>query len=428
MSEPAKKRGWLKGILVGVLGIGGGAAATYVTTVVNTIAKPPLPVANFAVAADGLTVTCQNHATGESGWWDFGDGTSLEPFAADRPAVPHAYAKPGTYTVKLTVRNFFGDENERAVPVEAGGAGGPPSALPQIAAFAVRPVTPASVAPATFRVTAEVRNAAHCVWDFGDGRLEVAGGGVIDRLVTFDKPGAFPVQLVAHNGTAAAKQAVPVRVDAAVAGTLMAVLKVTDTGAKVERTTRAETVAVAAPKDKTGPVFTKAVAARPGFALVAAAPITPTVAGVKNLRVEVSADRRSANVSGEWAGDAKAGKPGSSDLLVPLTLTEERTTAFRSPPETITGAFAQGADGRISLTLPLPRSPGGVTGGQRAMALEIRQTAATGPARTVGAVPNLKLPATVGTIDLGSGGLTGRHPVPIHGRLEGDAVVLVLGY
>ena len=32
--------------------------------------------------------------------------------------MTHTYTKPGSYTVKLTVRNFLGDENERSVPVD----------------------------------------------------------------------------------------------------------------------------------------------------------------------------------------------------------------------------------------------------------------------------------------------------------------------
>src|SRR5688572_19107828 len=116
-STPAKKSGWLKAGILGMLGLGGGIAGTYLTAVVDRAVKPAKPVANFAVATDGLTLSCQNHASGESGWWDFGDGTPLEPFAPDKP-VSHAYTKPGSYAVKLTVRNFFGDENERTVPVD----------------------------------------------------------------------------------------------------------------------------------------------------------------------------------------------------------------------------------------------------------------------------------------------------------------------
>ena len=63
-----------------------------------------------------------SHATGDTGWWDYGDGSPLEPFAADQPTITHTYAKPGSYSVKLVVRNFTSDENERTVAVEAAAA------------------------------------------------------------------------------------------------------------------------------------------------------------------------------------------------------------------------------------------------------------------------------------------------------------------
>jgi len=276
----AKKSGWLKAGIVGMIGLGGGAAGTYTTALIDRVVKPSLPVANFAAAADGLTVTCQNHATGETGWWDFGDGTPLEPFAPGVPSVSHTYTKSGSYSVKLVVRNFTADENERSVAVEVGAGGkGGPALLPRIATFAVHPVSPAAVAPATFRLTADVTNADSCVFDYGDGRMEVAGGGKIDRLVTFERPGAFPIQLVAHNATAAAKQAQSVKVDAPTEGTLVAVLRVLDSGTRVERQTHNETVAVPAPKDARRAAFTRSIPARPGGVLVSASP-AGAVAGV----------------------------------------------------------------------------------------------------------------------------------------------------
>lgn len=406
-----KIRGWLKAGVVGMLGLGGGAAATYATAVIDKVVKPALPVANFAVAADGHTVSCQNHATGETGWWDFGDGTPLEPFAPAVPAVTHTYAKAGTYSVKLVVRNFTADENERVVTVEVGGGSkSGPGPLPRINAFAVQSISPASVAPATFRLTADVTDAQHCVWDFGDGRLEVAGGGRIDRLVTFDKPGAFPIQLVAHNATAAAKQAQAVKVTAPTEGTLVAVLRVADVGTRVERVTHNETVAVPAPKDARRAAFSRSLPARPGSVLTAAT--TPAaVPGVKNLRVEVAPDRRSATVSGEWAG--KAG----TDVLVPVQLTEERATAAQSPPETVTGVFSPAAGGKSVLALPLPTPPAGMANARRKMSLEIRQSGATGTGRVVAAAPDVTFP------------WTGRVAafVPVRAVLDGDQVVLTVG-
>jgi hypothetical protein len=422
-----RKGGWLKAGILGVLGLGSGVVGTYATAVVDRIARPPLPVANFAATASGLTVTCQNHATGESGWWDFGDGSPLEPFDPKQTEVKHEYAKPGSYSVKLTVRNFVADENDRTVQVSVAATGADSPVAPQIAAFTVQPVSPLSVAPATFRVTADVKDADHAVWDFGDGRLEVAdGSGRIERLVTFEKPGSFGVQLVAHNGKQAAKQAAAVKVEPPVAGTLMAVLRVTDTGTRVERLTRSETVAVQAPKEKAPPAFTRTIAARSGFTLAEAAPTSPNTARSKNLKVAISPDKRSATVSGEWAGDPKGGKGAGSDLLIPVKLTEERATPVQSPPETITGAFLQHPGGQIMTALPLPSRPANVAGLQRKMSLEVRQATGDGRFRTVVTVADMKFPWS-GQLDMGPSAGGQRVLQPVRAAQEGETVKLTIG-
>ena len=370
---PAKSGGWLKAGLLGILGLGGGIAGTYVTAVVDRVVKPTKPVANFATAPDGLTLTCQNHASGESGWWDFGDGTPLEPYAPDQH-VTHAYAKPGSYTVKLTVRNYLGDENERTVPVDLTVAA-KDAKPPQIAGFALQPVSPAAVAPATFRLTADVSNAGSCVWDYGDGRVEVTDGGKIDRLVTFEKPGTFAVSLVAHNGKQGAKQsALPVKVDAPRDGTTMAVLRVTDTGTRTDGLVTTESVAIPVPSDKAATAFSKTVNARAGFTITTAAP-ADTPASVKNLKVQVAADKRSATVSGEWAGDLKATNKaaGGSDALVRVKLTQERVIAQPAAVTMVTGTFAMSGQA-LRADLPLPPAPAGFAGTKREYQLEFRTT------------------------------------------------------
>lgn len=368
-STPAKSGGWIKAVLLGVLGLGGGATATYLSAVVDRVVKPTKPVANFAINADGLTLACDNRASGESGWWDFGDGTPLEPYAPDKH-VTHAYAKPGSYTVKLTVRNYIGDENERTVPVDMAAAtkNAPP---PSITAFAVQPVS-ASVAPATFRLTADVSQADTCVFDLGDGRVEVIAGGKIDRLVTFEKPGTFPITLVAHNGKQGAKQSASAKVEAPREGTTMVVLKVTDTGSKVERTTTTESVAIPIPADKAATAFSKTVNARPGFT-IAEATLGDAPASAKNLKLDVTPDKRAVKVSGEWTGDTKATNKaaGGSDALVRVKLTQERTTAQPASVTMVTGTFAA-VGSTVRADLPLPPAPLGVNGGKREFAIDIR--------------------------------------------------------
>ncbi|MBP3954201.1 PKD domain-containing protein [Gemmata sp. G18] len=370
-STPAKSgsSGWLKAALLGFLGLGGGAAGTYATAVVDRVVKPTKPVANFAVNPDGLTLACDNRASGESGWWDFGDGTPLEPYAADQH-VSHTYAKPGSYTVKLTVRNYLGDENERTVPIDVAAAtqNGPP---PSINAFAVQPVS-GTTAPATFRLTADVANASTCVWDFGENGVEVTAGGKIDRLVTFEKSGTFPISLVAHNGKQAAKQSGSATVEKPREGTTMAVLKVTDSGTKVDRATTVESVAVPVPGDKGATTFTKYIAARPGHSITEAA-LGTSPASAKNVKVEVAPDKRAVKVTGEWAGDTKATNKaaGGSDALVRVKVTQERTTPLPASVTMVTGTFAMVGQ-TIRADLPLPPAPLGLSGSKREYQLEIR--------------------------------------------------------
>jgi hypothetical protein len=242
---------------------------------------------------------------------------------------------------------------------------------PLIAAFAVQPLSAAAVAPATFRVTADVVNAGSCVWDYGDGRLEVTEAGKIDRLVTFDKPGNFAVSLVAHNGKTGAKQSAPVKVDAPRDGTTMAVLRVTDTASALDRIST--TVAVPLPADKST-AFTKTVQARAGFTLISAEPVGAP-ASVKNLKATVSADKRSVALAGEWAGDAKATNKaaGGSDALVRLKLVQERTVAQQPVVTMVTGTFAQFGQG-LRADLPLPPAPVGAANAKREFALEVRTT------------------------------------------------------
>jgi PKD repeat protein len=411
---PAKKSGgWLKAGIVGVFALGSGIAGTYATQVVNTVIKPGKPVANFSVMAEGLTVTCQNQATGESGWWDFGDGTSLVPFSADE-TVSHTYAKPGSYTVKLTVRNFLRDENERSVPVEV--ATGPKELpAPLITGFAVTPVGSSSMAPATFRVTGDVVNAEHCVWDFGDGRLEVADGGKIDRMVTFDKPGQFPLTLVAHSGKQAVKQASAVKIDAAPAGTLMAVLKVTDSGNQITRMPRTESVTIPVPTGKSAPpTFAKALHARPGFTIAKAAPaVDRPIAGVKSYKLAISPDKHSVMVSGEWAGGAKkAGEAaGGSDVIIPVKLVEERIVPMPPAMTHVTGMVAP----RMPCVLPLPPAAPGMA---REYQLEIRQTNDRGQSAVVARAPD----GGKGSVKFPWAATSG--PYRFSATLEGDRVVV----
>jgi PKD repeat protein len=381
-AAPAKKHGFFKTVMIWMLGLGGGAFGTYSTAVFDKIIKPPLPVANFAVAADGLTITCLNHAAGNTGWWDYGDGTPLDPFSADQPSIAHTYAKPGSYAVKLTVRNLTSDENYRTVNVEVTAAGKDSPVPPKIASFSVQPASPSALAPAAFRVTAEVQNADYCVWDLGDGRTEVVeGGGKIDREFIFDQPGSFPLQLVAHNGKLASKQASTVKVDSPPSGTLTAVVTITDGGKRLERYSRFATLPIASIKGST--TFSKTLAAKPGHSFVEIAAAKAEVAGVKNLTFSIAADKKSATVTGEWINPGAAG----TDALVSLKLTEER---LRIRPEAVmhaTGLLHMGPDNKASVRVPLPPLTANLQGFSRRIDVEVRQVGANGKVYVVAAGP-----------------------------------------
>lgn len=379
---PAKKHSFFKTVMVWMLGLGGGAFGTYSTAVFDKIIKPPLPVANFAVSADGLTITFLNHAAGNTGWWDYGDGTPLEPFNPDQPTIAHTYAKPGAYAVKLTVRNLTSDENFRIVSVEVSAAGKDAAVPPQIAHFTVTPAAASTMVPATYRVTAEVQNADYCVWDLGDGRTEVVeGGGKIDREFTFDQAGSFPLQLVAHNGKLATKQAATVKVDAPPSGTLMAVVTITDGGKKLERYTRFVTLPVAAAKGSA--TFTKTLAAKPGHSFVEIAPAKGEVPGIQNLSLAIAGDKKSAVVSGQWTNPGAAG----TDALIPLKLTEERLRIHPAAVMHATELLHLGQDNKAAATIPLPPLTANLQGFSRKIDVEVRQVGSNGKLYVVASGP-----------------------------------------
>lgn len=426
MAVVGRMRGWIKGLVGATLGLFSGAAAMYGTALVDTVVKPAKPVANFAVSADGLTVTCQNYAAGESGWWDFGDGSPLEPFSPSAASVSHKYTKPGSYSVKLTVRNFLTDENERTVPVDL--TGSPQALPPTIAALKVEPIGPRAVAPATFRIRGEVQNAERVLWDLGD-KVEVGTeSGPFDRLVVFERPGQYPIQLIGHSGKQAVKQWAVVTVSPPSAGTLSAVLRVTDTGVRTQRQTMNETVPLPVPASGTRSLE-KVVHARPGHVIVEATVGTTKTAAVKSIRTEVSADRRSAKLIGEWTAVGEEGKraAGGSNVLVPLALVEEKVVTLSAPPATVSGLF-QANGSQQFVTLPLPPQALASAGATRKMALELRQAFSDGRSRVVATVKDVQLPWT-GQVNFGTEVWGVSSPAStVHAQQSGDGVAITIGF
>ena len=119
---------------------------------------------------------------------------------APKPFVPgqdasHAYAKPGVYTVKLTLKNLLGDANDRSATL----ALEPGASAPTIDEFTVTPVQSANYAPATYRVAVKYSNANVCVWCAGDDQplvLQVTPRVVLPRRSGADPDSAVEIEIV----------------------------------------------------------------------------------------------------------------------------------------------------------------------------------------------------------------------------------------
>ena len=410
---PAKKSGFgiFKAVLGGFAGLATGVIGVYATAIVDQVAKPGKPIANFAVVrAEGLNVNFQNQATGQTGWWDFGDGSPLEPFEPEK-SVAHAYAKPGHYSVKLTVRNFLMEENDRSVPVDLT----VPTVVanPTITDFTVEPIGGAATAPATFRLRGEVKNADRVIWDLGNDKVEVTDSpGVFEKLIVIERPGEFPIQMIGLMGKIPVKKSATVKVLAPSNGALSVLLRVTDTGSKIERREVPETVSLSIPA-KDAKAIERTLAARPGYTIAEAKLGKVSTSAVKNLKVVVASDKQSAKLTGEWAstGDAAQKATGGSDVMVPLLLIQEKSTPLAPQTDSLAAAFT-GEGGFVmrdtenaarSASLPVPAVPEGLANPTRKMQLEIREMAGDRVA-VVGFLEDLKLPLR-GTITSKTTGL-----------------------
>ena len=182
-SAKEKIKGWIKMAIGTAGGLLSGAVVMYVTPLVDKVVRPSKPLANFSHEKDGLKIRFQNLSSGGQGWWEFGDGTPLEPVSPEREFVNHVYTRPGEYTVKMTLRNVLGEENERQVVVRLD----PPTTLEptKVLNLEAVPVSAGSYAPATFKIMSKVKNAQLCVWDLGDDRpLEVTNAQGNEKMVT----------------------------------------------------------------------------------------------------------------------------------------------------------------------------------------------------------------------------------------------------
>jgi PKD repeat protein len=228
--------GWIKAVITSVIGLVSGAFLMYLTPVVNSAIKPAKPVSNFAVQVGGLVVEFNNRSTGAvQGWWDFGDGTALEPFDPKAETVKHTYAAPGTYSVKLSLQNLIGEESDRTTQVKLDGVS---VSVPEIELFELKPLVPNNDrVPAVFRLVSKVKNANYLILSVGDSRpteiIDAAANQ--ERYITFEEMGAFNVRLAAVNGKQLVEKSQDVYVAPGDAQAPMAKLHVTYQAVKVER-------------------------------------------------------------------------------------------------------------------------------------------------------------------------------------------------
>jgi PKD repeat protein len=356
--QPAKSgklAAWVKAGVITLAGMLSGGFVTYLTPLVDKLVKPAKPLANFAVEHQGLTVTFHNRSIGKGeGFWDFGDGSALEPVTAAQSSVTHTYPRPGSYTAKLSLRNIIGEESERTVSVQLE-ADAPED--PAVVTFEAVPVTPDAYAPATFRLTTKVKNVDWCVYDFGDELpMKVVNDPdtAPESMITFKEPGSHTIKLVAIKGKKTIEQNQVVWVSVPPRGTATALLTVIDQATQVERREIVETVCENFPPDAKEAVyrFDRRIQARPGFTVTEARLKTVQDNGSRNVALQLQPDRLAVRLTGELARatgllSRRAPLP---NLVVQVVLKQEKQSpATRAPVQLAATLEAPGA---ALLTLP----------------------------------------------------------------------------
>ena len=301
--RPSRIRAWIKAGITSLMGLCSGAILMYVSPLVTTAIKPGKPLANFGQTAQGLTVTFQNRATGASdGWWDFGDGSPLEPFSANQETLTHTYSHAGAYNVKLSLRNFLGDEQDRAVTVNLDP--NLAAAAPAIDAFTVEPLTPDITAPATIRVSSQIRNADLCIWSLGEDRpleLSTDTSPNQERYVTLKEPGYYTVRLVAVSGKTTVEKSKVVLVNVGAGGSATASLQVSFEAEQVKRLVKEVNLHTAFPAERTEQSFWFSVShGEPGYQIVDAKFAGPVKdASVKSPVLTIAPDKSKVTLTGE---------------------------------------------------------------------------------------------------------------------------------
>ncbi|WP_244524546.1 PKD domain-containing protein [Trujillonella endophytica] len=155
------------------------------------------PQASFTSSADGLTAAFDGRASTDpdgtigSHGWDFGDGTT-----GTGATVTHAYARAGTFTVRLTVTDAAGATagTERQVTVVA------PANRPPTAAFTATPTGLSLAVDGRGSADGDGTVAAHS-WNWGDGSAPGTGATATHAYAA---PGTYQVTLTVVDDDGAA--------------------------------------------------------------------------------------------------------------------------------------------------------------------------------------------------------------------------------
>lgn len=346
-------RNWIKALLTSVVGLVSGAFIMYLTPVVNNAIKPAKPVANFAAQATGLTVNFNNRSTGGvQGWWDYGDGSALEPFDPKIENVKHVFAKPGAYSVKLSLQNLLGDDSERTATVTIDADVDP---TPSIDLFQVESFDKREVAPAIYKLQSKVKNASFCILSSGDERptevIDAAAGS--ERYISFEKAGTYTIRLAAISGKQLVEKTQTVRVGAGDSNDPMAKLLVSYQAIRVNRSPPKDWhIHCGWQADATGSTsaFRKERLAEPGSKIVSAELTNKddNNATVRNLSLVIAPDKSKITLTGELV--RQAGVPTAPHFLAQVQV----VTESRSAPQTINrGSIAMTVKLNSTTKLPL---------------------------------------------------------------------------
>jgi hypothetical protein len=385
-----KLAGWLKALFSAAFGLISGAVIMYVSPLVDRVIKPAKPLANFAIELQGTQITFQNRSTGgNEGWWDFGDGSPLEPYSPNQPTISHTYPRPGVYTAKLSLHNLLNEESDRSVNVQIDGTQAGAPAIDLFQAVSIRADT---FAPASFKALAKIKNADLCIWS-GDAEIPTEvlprPGTDPEHVFTFARPGKHTIKLAVVQGQQLVEQTQVVEVQAPQAGLVMAMLNISRQGYRVEKEELSRNVQVNFPDKHSGNAyaFTQEILAKPGWQ-IATAKIGQSFKDpiVKDAKVTISQDRSKAILTGQLVkpgGGFFKKAPAPRAGVVELILTQQRGTVPQArPAETM--AMPLNLSGPT--IFKLPATPGGWVQQKRQIALDVTDGSSAAPLKNA-AVP-----------------------------------------